>query len=131
MTSLDINCLADELALSDYAAVEPALRQLNGYLTLRSCISGYSLSKLDEEIWTALRQNKVALGIIRRQATYIHVSRWFSYIEASAPQLASSGHSPKASALTGKHGDQRRDRYNMKLQDAHKGVVTRFPPEPS
>lgn len=131
MTKHDINNIQDALSSPSFNTNKPALRELDRLLTVRTFICGYSLSESDEKLWAAIRLNKVAIGIVRRN-TFAKVNRWFTHIEATYPALQQAVHS---SSKAGKNKDvatnQSNDRYNIKLQDAANGVVTRFPPEPS
>jgi glutamyl-tRNA synthetase len=40
----------------------------------------------DKDIWTALRTNKIANGIVRK-GSLTNMARWFSFIEASHPEI--------------------------------------------
>lgn len=111
-----------------FKTIEPFLQKFDRFLTLRTFIRGYTLGTADEQIWTVLRLNKVALGLIRR-AIFPNLTRWFSHIESTYPNLQ-----PTAGDLatnTDATANQTRGRYNIKLQATENGVVTRFPPEPS
>ena len=85
----------------------------------------------DLVIWGALRGNRVAINAIRK-GTYVNVTRWFKYIEEICPwtaglmeELNTQAREKKASKS--KEGGS----YEIALKDTDKGVVTRFPPEPS
>jgi glutamyl-tRNA synthetase len=109
----------------DFKAIEPVLNQLHRYLTLRTYLGGYELTATDRALWSALYSNKVALGLIRR-GLFANITRWFSHLETTHLELVHDAkgatNEPEIAAAT---------RYNIKLQDTEKGVVTRFPPEPS
>ncbi|KAJ3492573.1 hypothetical protein NLG97_g5298 [Lecanicillium saksenae] len=115
------------LSKSDYSIIEPALRRLDNLLILRTFVSGgYSFSDVDRESWLAIRHNTLALKVMRQPKTFQNVMRWYYYIKETQPQLDID---QRCAGGSGKK--QAGDRYKMKLHDAYKGVVTRFPPEPS
>lgn len=117
------------LEAADFKTNEPALHELDQFLTLRSFLNGYALSEIDEQVWKALRLNKITFGIVRRNL-FLHVTRWFTHLESTYPALQQCVRTP-VKAAAGVGVDQPGGRYNIKLQDAESGVVTRFPPEPS
>ena len=124
MKVIDADSLAPVLASADFKTVEPLLFQLEEFLTLRTYLSGYDLSESDKKVWTALLSNKVALGPVRK-GKFANVTRWFSYIETTHPDI-------KEEAAGGKQKEKKTGaNYNIVLQGTEKGVVTRFPPEPS
>ena len=119
---------APSLSTSDFKAVEAVLLELEQHLTLRTYLDGYQLSAADKDTWSALRTNKIANGIVRkgRLTTNTNVARWFSFIEGSHPEI-------QKGIKTGQteHKPKRTANYNIGLKNTGKGVVTRFPPEPS
>lgn len=127
----EVTRYATALAQPDFKKIEPEMLQLDKYLTLRSYIDGYSISPADVKIWTTLRSNKVANAFLKK-GSMTNLSRWFLFIEQSHPEIqaeikvADDAVKAKKAALS-KAGAS----YNMALQDVEKGVVTRFPPEPS
>jgi glutamyl-tRNA synthetase len=127
----EVSALAAAFSAQDFKSVEPHLLQLDKHLTLRSYIDGYALSEADKKIWVALRSNKVTNAFLRR-GTLANISRWFTFVEETHPEIQSEikvqddAVKAKKAALS-KAGAS----YNMALQDVEKGVVTRFPPEPS
>lgn len=127
----EVSKLAAALSAPDFKAIEPHLLQLDKHLTLRSYIDGYSTTAADTEIWVALRSNKVANAFLKR-GTMVNISRWFTFIEETHPEIQleikvqDDAVKAKKAALS-KAGAS----YNIALQDVEKGVVTRFPPEPS
>lgn len=127
----DLTQLATSLAAPDFKTIEPHLLALDKHLILRTYLEGYTISPVDTKIWVTIRSNKVANAFLKRGAL-INVARWFNYLEATHPEiqeeikLKDEAERAKKAALS-KAGAS----YNMALQDTEKGVVTRFPPEPS
>ena len=112
-------------------AIEPNLAELDAHLTLRSYIAGYTLSRADLWVWGALRSNRVATSYIK-QALMVNLSRWFNFIEESNAWIADAVLAASAAKLSVKENKEDDGAsYDIGLQDTEKGVVTRFPPEPS
>jgi glutamyl-tRNA synthetase len=130
MNADEFTSIAQELATPDYKKVEPYLLKLDKHLTLRSYLNGYQISDADVKIWVALRSNKVTNAFIKK-GSLINLTRWFTFVEESHPEIhaeikaADDAVRAKKAALS-KAGAS----YNIALQDAEKGVVCRFPPEP-
>ncbi|CAI4210521.1 unnamed protein product [Parascedosporium putredinis] len=115
----------------DFKSIDAHLRALDKHLTLRSYIDGYVLGDVDTKTWVALRNNRAALGFIRK-GSLGNLSRWFTFIEKNHPEIQEEIKQAEAvkaakQAAAGKAGGS----YNITLPDAEKGVVTRFLPEPS
>lgn len=131
MKSEDVAHLAKGLQAPDFKSLEPYLAQLDKYLTLRTFVEGYSLSKADTELWTALRGNKIAYSFLKR-ATVPNVARWFNFIEENHPEIQSVFKAEvQASKAKLAAGSKAGASYNIALKGAENGVVCRFPPEPS
>lgn len=126
----DLEPLAAKLG-GDFRSIEPLLKELDKHLTLRTYLEGYTLSDLESKIWLILRGNKACLGVLRK-GTFSNLSRWFTFIEQTHPEIqeeiraADAAHKAKVAASSRAGGS-----FNLALQDVEKGVVTRFLPEPS
>ncbi|KAF2095968.1 glutamyl-tRNA synthetase [Rhizodiscina lignyota] len=117
----------------DRKALETPLQELDAHLTLRSYIVGYTQTDADIVVWTAIRENHIAQSFIK-QGTYVNLTRWFKFIEDTNPSLAL----PQRGVKEAKGGKEKEkvdksqdNSYDIGLQDVEKGVITRFPPEPS
>lgn len=118
-------------ASTDFKSVEGPLLELDSHLTLRSYVVGYTVTPADFAVWGAIRGNKVAYAAVKK-AAMLNVSRWFTFIEEThswiAPAVqALNAHAQERRAAKSKEGAS----YDIALPDTDKGVVTRFPPEPS
>ncbi|KAL8767941.1 MAG: hypothetical protein Q9209_005729 [Squamulea sp. 1 TL-2023] len=119
------------LAPTDFKSIEGPLLELDYHLILRSYIVGYTLTAADLAVWGAIRGNKVAYAAIKK-GSMINVTRWFKWIEETnewiAPVVQSlNAHAQERKVAKSKEGAN----YDIALPDTDKGVVTRFPPEPS
>lgn len=105
--------------------------ELDSHLTLRSHVVGYSLTIADLAVWGAVRGNKIAYAAIKK-GTMLNLSRWFKYIEETNLWIAESIQALNAQAQEKKTAKSKEGgSYDIALPDTDKGVVTRFPPEPS
>jgi glutamyl-tRNA synthetase len=86
MASSKVLDWAPNLSTPDFKAVEAVLLELEQHLTLRTYLDGYQLSSADKDIWTNLRTNKIASGIVRK-GSLSNVARWSSFIEANHPEI--------------------------------------------
>ncbi|KAA6406520.1 MAG: glutamyl-tRNA synthetase [Lasallia pustulata] len=115
----------------DFKTIESPLLELDSHLTLRTYIVGYSLSVADLSVWGAIRGNKVAYAAVKK-GNMLNLSRWFRFVEETNTSIASAIHFMNAQALEKKTAKSKEGAsYDIALPDTEKGVVTRFPPEPS
>ena len=116
---------------SDFKSVEKPLHELDAHLILRSHIVGYTLTIADLSVWGAIRGNKFAFAAVKK-GNILNVSRWFKFIEETNLWIASALQSANAHAVAKKAiKSSEGASYDIALPDTEKGVVTRFPPEPS
>ncbi|KAI9793433.1 MAG: hypothetical protein M1816_000326 [Peltula sp. TS41687] len=122
---------APKYASPDFKSIETALHELDSHLILRSCLVGYHLSVADLSIWATLRGNRAAYGYIQKDHL-VNVGRWFRFVEESKTWLSEvienlNVQVKEHKAVKAREGAS----YEIALPDTDKGVVTRFPPEPS
>ncbi|KAL9119259.1 MAG: hypothetical protein Q9187_004183 [Circinaria calcarea] len=116
---------------TDFKAVESPLLELDSHLTLRSYVVGYTLTAADLSVWGAIRGNKVGYAAIKK-GSMLNVSRWFRFVEETNPWIATVIQSMNAVAQEKKAAKSKEGAsYEIALPETEKGVVTRFPPEPS
>ena len=116
---------------TDFKSVEAPLLELDAHLTLRSYITGYSLTIADLSVWGAIRGNKVAHANMKKGGM-LNISRWFKFIEETNPWIAAAVQLANVQALAKKTAKSSEGAsYDIALPDTGNGVVTRFPPEPS
>lgn len=105
--------------------------ELDAALTLRSFVTGYSLSAPDVALWGAIRGNRVAFAAIKK-ASMVNLTRWYGFVEELCPWTAPAIEAMNAAAKKKRVAKAKEGAsYNIDLQNTDKGVVTRFPPEPS
>ncbi|PYI12216.1 glutamyl-tRNA synthetase [Aspergillus sclerotiicarbonarius CBS 121057] len=115
----------------DFKALEPQLQRLNTHLLLRSFVVGYSLSTPDIALWGAIRGNRVAVSSVRKGAL-VNVTRWFNFLDELCPWASAALENMNAAAKEKKTAKAKEGAsYDIALLNTDKGVVTRFPPEPS
>ncbi len=116
---------------TDFKSVEGPMHELDAHLTLRSYIIRYTPTIADLLVWGAIRGNKVATAAVKK-GNMVNVSRWFKFIEETNPWIAAAVQSANAQAAAKKATKSSEGAsYEISLPDTEKGVVTRFPPEPS
>ncbi|KAL9126090.1 MAG: hypothetical protein Q9217_004806 [Psora testacea] len=116
---------------ADPKSIGNPLQELDAHLILRSYIVGYSLSAADLALWGAIRGNKVAYAAVKNVALP-NVSRWFKFVDETCPWIATAIQSANAQAQSKRSAKSSEGAsYDIALPETEKGVVTRFPPEPS
>jgi glutamyl-tRNA synthetase len=119
------------LASPDFKSIETLLLELDSHLALRTHIVGYSLTVTDIIVWGVLRGNRAAHAYIKKNHL-TNLSRWFRYIEEAnlwIPKAVETLNLQVREKKTAKSKEGAS--YDIALPDTEKGVVTRFPPEPS
>ncbi len=119
------------LIAPDFKAIELPLFELDSHLTLRSYIVGYTVTVADLCVWGVIRGNRIAYAAIKK-GNLLNVSRWFRFIDETNPWIATALQSLNAQAQEKRSAKSKEGgSYDIALPDTAKGVVTRFPPEPS
>jgi len=112
---------------SDIKALAAPFTELDAHLTLRSYIVGYGLSDADIQVFKAIKGNNKATSYVK-QGHLRNAFRWYKYIEETNPDLAAASLPARnKGTVVQKEGDN----FEIGLENTEKGVVTRFPPEPS
>lgn len=96
---------------------------------LRTYLVGYSVTIADMSVWGALNGNGLALSAIKRNHLP-NLVRWFNLV-GSIAKITSAVDAFKAELNLKKKAKSKESNYEIGLLDTDKGVVTRFPPEPS
>ena len=118
-------------ASADFKSLEPHLQELDAHLTLRSHIVGYSLTAADIAVWGAICGNRAGVSAVKK-GTMLNLTRWYNYVHESNAWIDSVIQSANASAKEKRAaGSKKGASYDIELKNTEKGVVTRFPPEPS
>lgn len=110
--------------------MEGPLLELDAHLTLRSYIVGYAITCADLSVWGAIKGNKAAAAAVKK-GSMVNVSRWHKFIEETNPWISTTIQAATAQAQAKKLAKSQAASYDIGLLDTEKGVVTRFPPEPS
>ncbi|CAL1705363.1 unnamed protein product [Somion occarium] len=108
-------------------AILTSLDSLDDYLAFRTFLVGHDITAADFIVWGALKASVKLIGLLKNNK-HVHLSRWYSYIEAlDSTQLA------QTSFIASKaRSNKTAASFALGLQNAKEGeVVTRFPPEPS
>lgn len=121
---------APALAAKDLKPTDPVIVKLDSHLNVRTYLDGYEIGPLDVLYWTTIRQNHKATALVK-QGSLINLSRWFTFIEQAHPEVVEKAVPVKAAPKAKTKEESIADNYGISLPDADKGVVTRFPPEPS
>jgi len=87
---------------------------------------GHGLTEADTAVYKQINANGKAKSLVK-QGLLTNVVRWFTYIEDTNPDLKMSALPIRTKGPTTQVGDN----FEIGLQGTEKGVVTRFPPEPS
>ena len=119
------------LAEPAFKALEPHLVWLDSYLLLRSYTNGHSLTISDIAVWGAIRGSRAGLSHVQK-GSLLNLARWYQFVGDTNPWMTQvvtdlNAAAQKKKAELSKQGGS----YDIALQDTAKGVVTRFPPEPS
>jgi glutamyl-tRNA synthetase len=117
-----------KFAAPDIKDLEAPFLELDAHLTLRSYIVGYGLTDADVAIFKAISQNFRAKSFVK-QGSLRNAQRWFNYVDETHPELTKSVLAARPKVVHTKESEG--GSFEIGLPDAERGVVTRFPPEPS
>ena len=122
---------ATDFVPTDFKSIEGPLLELDSHLTLRSYVVGYALTVADLVVWGAIRGNKIGFAAVKK-GSMLNVTRWFGFIDESNPWIATALQALNAVAQEKKTAKSKEGgSFDIALPDTERGVVTRFPPEPS
>ncbi|KAF8538146.1 tRNA synthetases class I, catalytic domain-containing protein [Trichophaea hybrida] len=113
----------------EFKATSVALEELNNHLSLRTFLVGYSETIADITVYGAISANGQALSAIKRNHLP-NLVRWFKYV-SSIDKVGKVVDDFKAELTSKKKTKSKESNFDIGLLDTDKGVVTRFPPEPS
>ena len=92
---------------------------------------GYGFTAADIAVWGAIRGSRGGVPAVKK-GTMLNLTRWYSYVYESNIWIDSAVQSANAIAREKiVAGSKKGASYDIELKDTEKGVVTRFPPEPS
>lgn len=85
-------------------------------------------------MWGTLRANRVATSYVKG-GLRVNLTRWFNYLAETNPWLEAAygetAAATRAETSSKKSKDEGDANFDIGLEDTSKGVITRFPPEPS
>ncbi|EEY20378.1 glutamyl-tRNA synthetase [Verticillium alfalfae VaMs.102] len=126
----EVQALPAALA-GDFKSLEPHLRALDKHLTLRTYVEGYALGETETKIWQTLKSNNAGVGFIKK-GSLVNLTRWFNYISQAHPEIQAEAKAAEAARKAKiAAGSKAGGNFDLALQNADQGVVTRFLPEPS
>ncbi|OLL23593.1 putative glutamate--tRNA ligase, cytoplasmic, partial [Neolecta irregularis DAH-3] len=123
-----LNFSESKLQTADFSIINTALKELDYHLTFRSVLVGYDITLADASIYSAIKENHVSLGAIKKNVL-VNLSRWFRFMEAHPLVVEAIDPIVNLALFLSKKKSSVAN-YNINLQNAVDGH-TRFPPEPS
>ncbi|XP_062863128.1 bifunctional glutamate/proline--tRNA ligase [Trichomycterus rosablanca] len=122
--------------LNGRSGLNPALKELDAALALRTFLVGHSLTLADICVWAALKGSGEWQAVQAKPGSFPHVCRWFSFLSSQVP--FSNVGAKWAGKITANHAapvekEKKQDLGKfVDLPGAEVGkVVVRFPPEAS
>ncbi|KAK0536027.1 glutamate--tRNA ligase [Tilletia horrida] len=122
--------VAAALATANFQTAGTIFDDLNSLLALRTFAVGHTFTAADAALWAAIRASLPVIGLVKK-GLHVHVSRWFSFLDA-LPEFSGS-----LSAIADAKAEKAKNKkaqasFDLFLKGAKEGqVITRFPPEPS